>query len=125
VSELLFGEEVYAIVGAAIEVHRELGCGFLEGVYQEAMEIELADRSISHTPQQPLNVRYKGRTLRKKYCADFVCFGKIVVEIKALDALSGTEEAQIINYLHATGYRVGILINFGADGKLEWKRYVN
>jgi GxxExxY protein len=117
--ELLYKEEVYAIIGAAIEVHRELGPGFLEAVYQEALEIELNLREIPSAPQHPLKVSYKSRTLAKEYFADFLCYSKIIVEIKALDRLSSKEEAQLLNYLKATGCRVGVLINFGSHGKLE------
>jgi GxxExxY protein len=123
-TELLLKEEVYAIVGAAIEVHRELGPGFLEAVYQEAMTIELADRAIPFRAQETLNIHYKGRLLVKQYVPDFFCFDQIIVELKALDCLSGTEESQLLNYLKASGLRVGLLVNFGSHGKLEWKRFV-
>lgn len=123
-SELLLKEEVYAIVGAAIEVHRELGPGFLEAVYQEAMEMELTERAVPFVALHPLHVTYKGRVLKKEYIADLVCFGQVIVELKALDRLSGNEESQVLNYLKATGFRVGVLINFGSHGKLEWKRFV-
>jgi GxxExxY protein len=123
-TELLFKEEVYAIVGAAIEVHRELGCGFLEAVYQEAMEIELKKRQIPFQPQPELNIVYKDQILQKKYTPDFLCFQEIIAEIKALDQLSGKEESQIINYLKASGKRIGLLINFGSTSKLEWKRFI-
>ncbi len=123
-TELLLKDEVYAIVGAAIEVHRELGEGFLEAVYQEAMEIELESRSISFEAQNPLAVYYKKRRLKKEYLADFICYGKVIVELKALDKLSKKEESQILNYLKATGLRVGVLINFGSSGKLGWNRFV-
>jgi GxxExxY protein len=122
--ELLLKDEVYAIIGAAVEVHRELGPGFLEAVYQEAIEIELAQRSIPHQPHQPLTIYYKGQRLKKEYEADVICYEQIIVELKALDRLSGREEAQLLNYLKATGLRVGLLINFGSVGKLEWKRMV-
>lgn len=124
-SELIFKEEVYAIIGAAIEVHRELGAGFLEPVYQEAFEMEMRERCIPFEAQKTLTICYKGRTLRKGYIADLVCYGQIIVELKALERLSSSEELQIINYLKASGLRVGILINFGSSGKLEWKRFVN
>jgi len=123
-TELILKEEVFAIVGAAIEVHRELGPGFLEGVSQEALELELQDRGIPFESQKQLRISYKSRTLNKAYFADVVCYGQIIVELKALDRLSGNEESQILNYLKATGLRVGILINFGSHGKLEWKRFV-
>ncbi|MDZ4688261.1 MAG: GxxExxY protein [Planctomycetaceae bacterium] len=123
-AELLLKEEVFAVVGAAMEVHRELGPGFLEPVYQEAMEIELLERGIPYLRKTPLRVQYKMRTLQKEYEADLVCYGQMIVELKALSALSGTEESQVLNYLKATGFRVGVLINFGSHGKLEWKRFV-
>jgi GxxExxY protein len=122
--ELLFKDEVYAVVGAAIEVHRELNCGFLESVYQEALEMELRDRQIKFTAQQPLRISYKGRLLEKNFVADLICFDCILVELKAMDRLSGKEEAQILNYLKATGLRVGLVINFGDPGRLDWKRFV-
>ncbi|MDB5354172.1 MAG: hypothetical protein JWN24_625 [Phycisphaerales bacterium] len=124
-TDLICKDKVYAIVGAAMEVHRELGCGFLEAVYQEAMKMELTDRGLPFKSQELLRLMYKKRPMKKKYLADFVCFGKVIVEIKAMETLSGTEEAQILNYLKATGFRVGIVINFGCNGKLEWNRYVN
>jgi GxxExxY protein len=123
-AELLLKEEVYAIVGAAIEVHRELGDGFLEPVYQEAMEIELESRGIPFEPQKTLPIFYKGCRLKKEYVADLVCYGQVVVELKALDRLGKKEESQILNYLKATGLRVGLLINFGSSGKLDWMRRV-
>ncbi|HEY9161079.1 MAG TPA: GxxExxY protein [Desulfomonilia bacterium] len=124
-TELILKDEVFAIVGAAIEVHRELGPGFLEAVYQEAFEMELRDRGIPFEAQKLLRVSYKGKMLNKEYCADLICYGQIIVELKALDRLSGNEEAQILNYLKATGLRVGVLINFGSHGKLEWKRFIH
>ncbi len=124
-AELILKDEVYAIIGAAIEVHRVLGRGFLEAVYQEALHIELSNRSIPFESQKRLRIEYKGTPLRANYLADLVCYDQIIVELKALDHLSGREEAQIINYLKATGMRVGLLINFGSSGKLEWKRFVN
>jgi GxxExxY protein len=123
-TELIYKDEVFAIVGAAIEVHRVLGPGFLEAVYQEAMEIECATKKIPFSPQQIIQIQYKQHTLKKEYIADMVCFEKIIVEFKALDQLTGREESQVINYLKATGYKVGVLINFGSHPKLEWKRFV-
>jgi GxxExxY protein len=123
-TELLLKDEVYAVVGAAIEVHRELGPGFLEPVYQEAMEIELAERAIPFQAQRALSIRYKERVLVKQYVPDLVCYDQLIVELKALDRLSGSEESQLLNYLKASGLRVGLLINFGSHGKLEWKRFV-
>ncbi len=123
-TDLILKEEVYAIVGAAIEAHRELGPGFLEPVYQEAMEIELQSRNIPFESQKRLVISYKGHQLQKEDAPDLVCYGQIIVELKALDRLSGKEEAQLLNYLTATGLRVGLLINFGSAGRLEWKRFV-
>ena len=123
-SSLIYKDEVYASIGAAMEVHTVLGTGFLEPVYQEAMEIECASRNISFISQQILQVHYKQHILKKEYVADMVCFEKIIVEFKALDNLTGREASQVINYLKATGYKVGVLINFGSNVKLEWKRFV-
>lgn len=104
----------YAIIGAAMEVHKQLGCGFLEPVYQEALAVELALRNVPFRREVRLPVHYKGRLLETRYCADFICFDAVVVELKALARMGGTEEAQLINYLRATGYEVGLLLNFGA-----------
>jgi len=123
-TELLFKEEVFKIVGAAIEVHRELGSGFLEPVYQEALAIELASCLVPFEAQRALQILYKGHRLKKEYVLDFVCYQQIIVELKALAKLSGTEEAQVLNYLKATKFRVALLLNFGSQGKLEWKRLV-
>jgi GxxExxY protein len=123
--ELMFREEVYAVVGAAIEVHRELGAGFLEAVYQAAMERELTTRGIAFESQRELVVLYKGQPLGKSYVCDLLCFGNVLVELKAMDRLTGREEAQVINYLKAAGLYVGLLINFGSHGKLEWRRLIN
>ncbi len=123
-SDLLYKDEVYAIYGAAIEVHRELGHGFLEPVYQEALARELATRGIPFEKQKELRIAYKGELLDKTYQADFVCYGKIIVELKALSQLGGPEKAQVINYLKASGFELGLLLNFGAVGKLERERLV-
>ena len=122
--ELVLKEEVFAVIGVAIEVHRELGHGFLEAAYQEAMEIELKSRGIPFEAQKPLQIHYKGNLLAKEYFADIVCYGQIIVELKAADRLSGKDRAQMLNYLKATGLRVGLLVNFGSHGKLEWERLV-
>ena len=123
-TELLYKAEVFEIIGAAIEVHKELGHGFLEAVYQEAVQIELTQRNIPFEAQRSLRIRYKDQMLKKEYVADFICYGKIIAELKALDELTGKEESQLLNYLKVTGLRVGLLINFGSVGKLEWKRYI-
>lgn len=119
--ELILKDEVYAVVGAAMEVSNELGTGFLEAVYQEALAMELDARQIPFVQQEPIGICYKGRKLAKEYIPDFLCFGQVVVEIKALKQLTSIEDAQLLNYLKATGKPVGVLLNFGTP-KLEWKR---
>ncbi len=116
-------EKTYKIIGCAMEVHKELGCGFLEAVYQEALCREFTDQGITFKPQPIIQISYKGKSLDKTYQPDFVCFDEIIVEIKTISGLSGIEEAQLINYLKATGLKVGLLINFGAKS-LEHKRLV-
>jgi GxxExxY protein len=123
-AELLLKDEVYAVVGAALDVYNELKSGFLEAVYQEAMELELGLRCIPFEPQKELCIYYKGRCLEKKYFADLVCFGNVLVELKAMNEIGGREESQMLNYLKATGLRVGVIINFGDSGRLDWKRIV-
>ena len=121
---LLYKDEVYAIVGAAIEVHRELGHGFLEAVYHEAMEMEFISRGIPFISKPLLNIKFKDRILKKRYEADFLCYDKIIVEIKSQSILTTNDEAQLINYLKATELRVGLLLNFGGFPTLEWKRFI-
>ena len=120
----MLADEVYQIIGAAIEVHKELGPGFLEAVYQEALALEMGDRKIPYLAQVELPIRYKTRRLEKRYLADFVSFEQIIIELKAADHLSNRDESQVLNYLKASGFQVGLLINFGSHGKLEWKRFV-
>jgi GxxExxY protein len=113
----------FAIIGAAMEVHRLLGSGFVEPVYQQAMEIELNNRSIPYRPQIEFRVNYKGQELDAYYKPDFICFDEVVVELKALGRLSSIEEAQVINYLKVTGLHTGLLLNFGTRS-LEQKRFI-
>ena len=113
----------YAIIGAAMEVHKQLGHGFLEAVYQEAIALEFASRAVSFKREVCLPISYKGQTLTTGYCADFICFDSVVVELKALGHMSGTEESQVINFLKATGYEVGLLLNFGGPS-LQHRRLV-
>lgn len=113
----------YAIIGAAMEVHRELGPGFLERVYQEALAIEFEERAIPYRREPELPIDYKGRPLKTKYNADFLCMDEVVVETKAQSGLTGTDEAQLLHYLKATGYHVGLLLNFGTPS-LQFKRMV-
>jgi len=116
-------QKTYKIIGCAMEVHKELGCGFLEAVYQEALGREFERQGVPNEAQSVIEIRYKGEALEKQYQPDYVCYGEVIVEIKAIAGLSGFEEAQIINYLKATGLRVGLLINFGGKS-LEYKRFV-
>ncbi len=122
--EIIFKEESYRIMGACFEVYKEMGCGFLEAVYQECLEIELADQGIPFQPQAELALHYKGRSLKQKYIPDFILFEKLVLEIKAVSALADEHRAQVHNYLKATGYRLGLLVNFGHYPKVEWERIV-
>lgn len=116
-------KKTYAIIGAAMEVHKELGSGFLEAVYQEALEKEFINQGIPHSSQPLVRICYKGQPLKKTYQPDFICFDDVILEIKAMDKLSGLEQAQVINYLKATSLKVGLLINFGSKS-LEHKRMV-
>ena len=124
-TETDYTEEVLAIIKVATEVHRELGSGFLEAAYQEAMEIEADFMHVPFVPQQNLQVQYKQHRLKKKYVADMICFDKIVVEFKVLDKLTDKEESQMLHYLKTSGYKVGVLINFGSHPELEWKQFVD
>jgi len=122
-TNLLYKEEAYKIIGCAMEVHKEMGPGFLEAVYQEALEIEFGLQSIPNVREAPLQLTYKGHKLNKKYQADFFCYGKIIVELKATSALTSDYMAQILNYLKGTGFRLGLLINFGKKS-LEYERII-
>lgn len=116
-------EQTFEIIGAAMAVHRELGHGFLEAVYQEALAIEFTDRGIPFAREVELPILFRGQRLNTGYRADFLCFNDIIVELKALDKLTTREEAQVINYLKASGKSRGLLLNFG-NRSLEQKRLV-
>ena len=121
---LLHEEETYRILGACFEVYKDKGCGFLEAVFQECLELELGFQGMPFQAQVPLPLSYKGVLLKQRYVADFVCFGKFLVEIKAVSRLTDEHRAQVQNYLHATGLRVGLLVNFGHFPKVEHERFV-
>ena len=124
-SDLIYEDLSYKIRGALFEVYKEKGSGFLEDVYQECLEIELGLQEIPFDAQYPLKLKYKGRPLQKKYIPDFICFGKIIVEIKAVKELNDEHRAQIYNYLRATGYKLGLLVNFGHYPQVQIERIVN
>ena len=122
--KILYRTESYAIIGACMEVYNEKGCGFLEPVYQECMEIELAHQTIPAQPQVRLKLSYRGQELKQRYVPDFVCYGTIILELKAVSRLTSEHRAQVLNYLHATGFKLGLLVNFGQAAELEWERIV-
>lgn len=119
-----YSDKTYKIIGAAMEVHKQLGKGFLEAVYGEALAMECAERNIPFVKEHKIGVFYKGKTLQQFYVADFVCWDSIIVESKALDNLTPSHSSQLINYLKATKTEVGLLINFGEDS-LTYKRFFN
>ena len=123
-AKLIQERETYEVFGACFEVYREKGCGFLEAVYQECLAIEFAERGVSAQPLVSLPLSYKGRQLTKNYVADFICFGPVLVELKAVSRLADEHRAQLQNYLHATGLRVGLLVNFGHHPGLEHERFM-
>jgi len=123
-SKLILEKETYDILGACFEVYKDKGCGFLEAVYQECLEIEFELRRVPAKALVPLALTYKGRPLKKKYEADFVCFDRVLVELKAVAKLAGEHRAQVQNYLNATGLKVGLLVNFGHFPKVEHERFV-
>ena len=123
-NEIILKDESYNIIGACMAVHRELGRGFLEAVYQEALEEEFKLRSIPYVREQLLTITYKGKLLSKNYQADFICYENIIVELKALSELNTTHQSQLINYLKVTNIKLGLLVNFGRRS-LETKRVVN
>lgn len=118
------GDEGYALIGAAFEVHRELGGGLSEEIYQESSELELGFRSIVYTSKEELRIYYKGHLLEKKYIPDLLVSDEIVVELKAVRAINAEHEKQLLNYMRITRKAVGYLINFGPLDKLEWKRFI-
>ena len=121
---LLYEAESYKILGACFEVYKDKGCGFLEAIYQECLEIEFELQGALYVPQAKLNLSYKGRQLTQVYRPDFLLFDKIILEIKAVSSLVDEHRAQVHNYLKATGYRVGLLVNFGHHPLVEHERII-
>ena len=121
---IIYKEESYKIVGAAFNVYNKLGHGFLEAVYQEALELEFKKQGIPYEKEKELKITYDGVELKATYKADFVCYGKIIVELKAVSYLEDSHRAQVYNYLHATGFKLGLLMNFGNTDELEKERIV-
>jgi GxxExxY protein len=124
-SGLIYPEESYAIIGACLEVYKDKGCGFLEPVYQECLEIEFQHRRIPYVAQRVLTLTYRGRLLQQTYKPDFVCYDKIILELKAVTRLTDEHRAQTMNYLKATGYQLALLVNFGHYPLLEKVRVAN
>ena len=123
--EIVYKKEGYEILGACYEVYKEKGSGFLESVYQECLGLELLLRNIPYEQQPFLRMNYKGTPLRQTYVPDFLCYGKIILEIKSLKCLGDEHRAQTINYLKATELKLGLLVNFGHHPKVEYQRFVN
>ena len=118
-----YAKEAYEIQGAVFEVYKSLGAGFLEAVYQESLGIELNARLIPFVSQPPLRLQYKGRALRQTYAPDFICFEKVVIELKAVNTLAPEHRAQTFNYLRASGLRLGLLVNFGSTPGVQIERF--
>jgi GxxExxY protein len=123
-TNILFKEESYAIQGAIFEVYRVMGCGFLEAVYQECLQLEFALRGIPFQAQEPLDLMYKGERLNQVYKPDFICYERIIVELKAVKEIDNAHRAQVHNYLNATGLKLGVLVNFGRYPKAKVERIV-
>ena len=118
-------DETYQVLGACFEVYNEMGCGFLESVYQECLELELASSGIPFEAQLPIDLAFKGSELQRTFSPDLLCFGKVIVELKAVRRLAAEHRAQLINYLKACRLEVGVLVNFGSYPQLEYERIVN
>jgi GxxExxY protein len=121
---IVFKEESYGIIGACFEVYNELGSGFLEGVYQESLALEFRSRAIPFAAKRELELSYKGQILESTYQPDFICYDAIIVELKSASGLVDRHRAQVHNYLKATGYRLGLLVNFGGEPQLQYERIV-
>jgi len=122
--DILYKEESFAIIGACFNVYNDKGHGFLEPVYQECLGIELEFQGIPAEPQKKLDLFYRGQKLEHFYQPDFICFGKIIIELKAVEKITDAHRAQVLNYLNATGLKLGIIVNFGHYPDLEYERIV-
>lgn len=119
----VYKDECYEVIGCCMSVHSELGAGFLEAIYQEALEFEFNRETLPFKREVGINVSYRGQKLKKKYFADFICYDEIVVELKAVKTLENSHYAQLLNYLKATDKKIGLLINFGSKS-LQYKRVI-
>ena len=119
---IIYPDESYAIMGACFNVYKEMGCGFLESVYHECLEIEFDQIGIPFISEKEISLKYRQRTLKKTFKPDFICYDKIIVELKAVSRLTDEHQAQVLNYLNATEFKLGLLVNFGHYPKLEYKR---
>jgi GxxExxY protein len=124
-AELIYKEESYKLIGACFEVYKTKGCGFTEPIYQECLQLELSIQGIPFVAQPLLELEYKGQLLTQTFRPDFICYGKIIVEIKAIERLAEVHRAQTLNYLNATKYELALLVNFGHFPKLEHERIAN
>ena len=124
-AELIYADECYKIIGACFEVYRRKGCGFTEALYQECLAIELEFHDIPFEAQRPLILSYREQVLKQRFIPDFVCFDKIILEIKAVSTLIDEHRSQMMNYLNATGFKLGLLVNFGHYPKVQYQRLVN
>ena len=120
--ELIYKEESYAIIGASFELYKNKGCGFHEPIYHECLEIEFEFQRIPFLSKPPQSLQYRGRTLVQTFNLDFICYDKIIVEIKAVSVLTDEHRAQVLNYLSATSCKLGLLVNFGHYPRLEYER---
>jgi GxxExxY protein len=121
-TELIYKDESYAIIGACFAVYKDKGCGFHEPIYHECLEIEFEFQRIPFVSKPPRTLQYRGRTLQQAFYPDFICYEKIVLELKAVSLLCDEHRAQLLNYLHATGFELGLLVNFGHYPRIEYER---
>jgi len=121
-TDLIYKDESYKIIGACFEVYKDKGCGFLEAVFQECLEIEFTHCGIPNIPHPHLGLSYRGTQLKQKYQPDFLIYGKIILEIKATSTLIDEHRAQVLNYLHSGGWELGLLVNFGSYPKIQYER---